>query len=54
MFKTFVSLLSGHASYQLRVYYTRFTATLDDFGGLVVSILATGTRVRGFKPGRSR
>ena len=26
----------------------------DDFGGLVVSILATGTRVRGFKPGRSR
>ena len=26
----------------------------DGFGGLVVSILATGTRVRGFKPGRSR
>jgi hypothetical protein len=24
------------------------------FGGLVVSILATGTRVREFKPGRSR
>jgi hypothetical protein len=24
----------------------------DGFGGLVVSILATGTRVRGFKPGR--
>jgi hypothetical protein len=23
---------------------------LDGFGGLVVSILATGTRVRGFKP----
>ena len=29
-------------------------AVLDGFGGLVVSILATGTRVRGFKPGRSR
>ena len=29
-------------------------ATFDGFGGLVVSILATGTRVRGFKPGRSR
>ena len=26
----------------------------DGFGGLVVSILASGTRVRGFKPGRSR
>ena len=26
----------------------------DSFGGLVVSILATGTCVRGFKPGRSR
>ena len=28
--------------------------TIDGFGGLVVSLLATGTRVRGFKPGRSR
>ena len=26
----------------------------SDFGGLVVSVLASGTRVRGFKPGRSR
>jgi hypothetical protein len=26
------------------------TFILDGFGGLVVSILATGTRVRGFKP----
>ena len=26
--------------------------SLDGFGGLVVSILATGTQVRGFKPGR--
>jgi hypothetical protein len=27
---------------------------LDGFGGLVVSMLASGTQVRGFKPGRSR
>ena len=27
--------------------------SLDDFGGLVVSMLASGTQVRGFKPGRS-
>ena len=26
----------------------------DGLGGLVVSMLASGTRVRGFKPGRSR
>jgi hypothetical protein len=26
----------------------------DGFGGLVVSLLASGSRVRGFKPGRSR
>jgi ABC-type Mn2+/Zn2+ transport system permease subunit len=30
------------------------TCIRDDFGGLVVSIPATGTRVRGFKPGRIR
>ena len=37
---------------------TKFEADLphcvDGFGSLVVSILATGTRVRGFKHGRSR
>jgi hypothetical protein len=26
----------------------------DGFGGLVARILASGSRVRGFKPGRSR
>ena len=36
------------------VIYWKKTGLLDSFGGLVVSILATGTRVRGFKPGRSR
>ena len=30
------------------------TVAYDGFGGLVVSMLASGTRVRGFKPGRSR
>jgi hypothetical protein len=33
------------------LYYTPST---DGFGGLVGSMLASGTRVRGFKPGRSR
>ena len=33
---------------------TVFNVPEDGFGGLVVSILATGTRVRRFKPGRSR
>ena len=27
---------------------------IDGFGGLVVSMLASGTQVCGFKPGRSR
>ena len=30
------------------------TVTNSGFGGLEVSVLAFGTRVRGFKPGRSR
>ena len=30
------------------------TRIKDGFGDLVVSILATGTRVRGFKPGQNR
>ena len=32
----------------------RLTSHKDGFGGLVVSMLASGIRVRGFKPGRSR
>ena len=35
-------------------YVLTFTALPDGFGGLVVSILAIGTRVRGFKPDRNR
>jgi hypothetical protein len=33
---------------------TLFLFSLDGFGGLVVSMLASGSRVRGLKPGRSR
>ena len=33
---------------------TEFLFKQDGFGGLVVSMLASGTRVRGFKPGQSR
>ena len=44
-------LFSGKISFDIR---HGFTVIPDGFGGLVVSILATGTRVRGFKPGRSR
>ena len=33
---------------------TAFTQQQDGFGGLVVSMLASGTQGRGFKPGRSR
>jgi hypothetical protein len=31
-----------------------FTYSGDGFSGLVISMLASGSRVRGFKPGRSR
>jgi hypothetical protein len=31
-----------------------FTSSNDGFGGLVVRMLASGSRVRGFKHGRSR
>ena len=43
---------TGH--YETVLYQTIFMYYFDGFGGLVVSILATGTRVRGFKRGRSR
>jgi hypothetical protein len=40
--------------FSLSLSVSLFTFKLDGFGVLVVSILATETRVRGFKPGRSR
>jgi hypothetical protein len=35
-------------------HYIEPSSILSDFGGLVVSMLASGTQVCGFKPGRSR
>ena len=35
-------------------YLTLFTYMQDGFDGLVVSMLASGTLICGFKPGRSR
>ena len=36
------------------IYSTEVTLHIDGFGGLMVSMLASGTRVRGFKLDRSR
>ena len=38
----------------LRDYFIVVSFRNSGFGGLGVSVLASGTRVRGFKPGRSR
>jgi hypothetical protein len=35
------------------VYYSSYRPDEDGFGGLVVSMLSSGTQVRGLKPGRS-
>ena len=35
-------------------FYAHLKQAVEDFGGLVVRLLASGNRVRGFKPGRSR
>jgi hypothetical protein len=35
-------------------YQWRVTVNTDGFGGKVVSMLASGSRVRGFEPDRSR
>jgi hypothetical protein len=51
--ETCLRMLAGAST---GVVVSEFTLTLvpdlDGFGGLVVSMLASGTRVRGFKPGR--
>jgi hypothetical protein len=39
---------------QHKQYYVRIDQTLGGFGGLVLSMLASGTQDRGFEPGRSR
>jgi hypothetical protein len=35
-------------------YMHQYKQSSDGFGGLVVSMLASGSRVRGFEPNRSR
>ena len=35
-------------------FHVGVNVTVEGFGGLVVSMLASGTQVCGFKPGRSR
>ena len=46
--------MSHSARRVLVLFFKIVSDELDGFGGLVVSILASGTRVRGFKHGRSR
>ena len=36
------------------IYFTLDTGNISGFGGLGLGVLASGTRVREFKPGRSR
>ena len=53
------SIRQAKASSELRsdiwsVFLEESANILDGFCGLVVSMLASGIRVRGFKPGRSR
>jgi hypothetical protein len=36
------------------IEFGNYLSTLVALGGLVVSVLTTGPRVRGFKPGRGR
>jgi hypothetical protein len=44
-----------HASWRFRLWQIcQLTLHNSGFGGLAVSMLASGTRVRGFEPGRSR
>ena len=47
-------LLDGGQCLKKKAYLSELYTIEDGFGGLVVSMLASGTRVRGFKPGRSR
>jgi hypothetical protein len=40
--------------YLKEIFTLHGNINVDGFGGLAVSMLASGSRVRGFKPGRSR
>jgi hypothetical protein len=48
------ALCRGYKPFSLVKFRTTICPDRSGFGGLVVSMLASGTRVRGFKPGRSR
>jgi hypothetical protein len=50
--KKFTELPAGVCSETLDIPFTT-KCICDGFGGLVVRMLASGSRVRGFKPGRS-
>ena len=43
-----------HFCFSTQVTFRDYVTLIDGFGGLVVSMLASGTQVCGFKPGRSR
>ena len=49
-----IYLLTAIGLRQAAVVQYTFTYKQDGFGGLVVSMLSSGTQVCGFKPGRSR
>ena len=44
----------GHKRHPVWEQMMEVNYLTSGFGGLVVSMLASGTRVRGFEPGRSR
>jgi hypothetical protein len=47
-------LLRNYANPSAAGLFVLLRALASGFGGLGVSVLASGTQVRGFKPGRSR
>jgi hypothetical protein len=49
-----VQLCVNQTLRQVAIFLVYVTECYDGFGGLVVSMLASGTQGRGFKPGRSR
>jgi hypothetical protein len=46
--------LSPLLVHNARKHVSEFNKADDGFGGLVIRMLASGSRVRGFKPGRNR
>jgi hypothetical protein len=48
------SVRSSRPTKTFKNFNSKTKFNIDGFGGLVVRMLASGSRVRGFKPGRSR